>query len=247
MKIDDLVKRIKDSKSIVFFTGAGVSTESGIPDFRSSKGLYKEKYNGYNPEYILSHDFFFEHTDIFYKFYFDNIVHIDAKPNGFHKNITKLEKMGYDVSVITQNIDNLHNKAGNSAVYELHGSINRNYCTSCRKFFDVDYMIKNVNNIVKCDYCNGLVKPDVVLYEEQLDETVIENSISKILNADVMVVAGTSLSVYPAASFIDFYNKDCLCIINKTTTLHDDRADYVFYDSCSVVLEKIISKLGNNL
>lgn len=245
MKIDNLVEKIKNSKSIVFFTGAGVSTESGIPDFRSSKGLYKERYQGYSPEHILSHNFFYEHTDIFYKFYFDNIVHIDAKPNKFHKNITKLEKMGYVVTVITQNIDNLHNEAENSNVFELHGSINRNYCTSCKKFFNLEYMIKNANNIVKCDYCNSLVKPDVVLYEEQLNESVIENSIYEILKTDVMIVAGTSLSVYPAASFIDFYNKDCLCIINKTTTLHDDRADYIFYDSCSVILEKLVNKLEN--
>lgn len=244
--IDNLVKEIKKAKSIVFFTGAGVSTESGIPDFRSTKGLYLSKYDGYTPEVIISHSFFYHNPDVFYRFYHDKIVHPEAKPNDFHYGITKFKDMNYDVSVVTQNIDDLHNIAGNGKVYELHGSISRNNCIKCHKFFNLDYIITNRGKTVRCDECNSLVKPDVVLYEEQLDQVIIEQSIQAIIDADVLIVAGTSLSVYPAASFIDFYTKNCLCILNKTSTPRDSKADYVFYDSCSVVLNKIIEKLERN-
>ena len=241
--IEDVAKIIKSSKKIVFFTGAGVSTESGIPDFRSTKGLYKERYNGFNPEQILSHEFFFDKPEIFFRFYFDNIIHAEAKPNAFHYGITKLKNMNYDITVVTQNIDNLHNIALNGKVYELHGSINCNHCIKCNKFFSLDYMLSTNNKIINCDICNSLVKPDVVLYNEELDEHIIEQSINAITEADVMIVAGTSLSVYPAASFVNFYNKNCLCIINKSTTPYDSNANYVFYDSCSSVLDRIIEKM----
>ncbi len=241
--IQSVVKSIIKAKKIVFFTGAGVSTESGIPDFRSSKGLYNEKYYGYNPETILSHDFFFSHPEIFFRFYHDNIIHANAKPNAFHYGITKLIRMNFDVTVVTQNIDNLHNMASNGIVLELHGSISNNHCTKCNKHFSLNYMLLNRNKTVRCDLCNSLVKPDIVLYEEELNEFLIEKSIKAISEADVMIVAGTSLSVYPAASFIDFYMRNCLCIINKSTTLHDSKADYVFHDSCSTVLSKIIEEM----
>ena len=243
MMFDSVAEKIKKSDKIVFFTGAGVSTESGIPDFRSTKGLYNEKYEGFSPERILSNNFFFSNPEIFYRFYFDNIIHPEAKPNAFHYGISKIEKMEYDVTVVTQNIDNLHNLVLNQNVLELHGNINRNYCVKCSKYFSLNNILKQKGNIVKCDICDSLVKPDIVLYEEQLDENVVEKAIHSIINADVMIIAGTSLSVYPAASFVDYYNKDCLCIINKSTTMHDSKADYIFYDSCSTSLNLIIEKL----
>ncbi|MFA5341661.1 MAG: NAD-dependent protein deacylase [Clostridia bacterium] len=243
MIFDNVVERIIKSNKIVFFTGAGVSTESGIPDFRSDNGLYAEKYNGYSPETILSHSFFFSNPQVFYKFYFDNVVHADTKPNDFHYGISKIQNMKYDVTVVTQNIDDLHNIAHNKNVLELHGNINSNHCIKCGKYYSLNNMLDQKDKIVRCNICNSLVKPDVILYEEQLNEDIITKSIYSISDADVIIVAGTSLSVYPAASFIDYYNKDCLIIINKAKTLHDTKADFVFNDSCSKVLNTIIEKL----
>ncbi|MFA7672577.1 MAG: NAD-dependent protein deacylase [Clostridia bacterium] len=243
-----MINRLADifriSKNITFFTGAGVSTESGIPDFRSVTGLYSKPYGKYKPEQILSHDFFYAKSDIFYDFYYDYLVNENAKPNDFHYGISKLQDMGYNVSVITQNIDNLHQMAGNRNVYELHGSIYRNNCTKCGKFFGFDYVLKHRNERLVCDECKGLVKPDVVLYEEPLHEGLINAAIDIISEADVLIVAGTSLSVYPAAQFVEYYRKHALCIMNKTVTTRDSHANFVFHDSCSITLNELIKALG---
>lgn len=225
---------IDSSNNIVFFGGAGVSTESGIPDFRSVDGLYNQKYD-YPPEEILSHTFFYSHTDYFFSFYRDKMIVENAKPNPAHLKLAELEKAGKLSAVVTQNIDGLHQKAGSKVVYELHGSTLRNYCTRCGKFFDIDY-IKEANGIPYCDKCHGLVKPDVVLYEEGLDSDTINGAVTAIANADCLIVAGTSLTVYPAASFIRYFNGKYFVLINKTPTSADSMADLVINDSVGKVL-----------
>lgn len=228
---------IDNSNNIVFFGGAGVSTESGIPDFRSVDGLYNQKYD-YPPEEILSHTFFYSHTDYFFSFYRDKMIVENAKPNPAHLKLAELEKAGKLSAVVTQNIDGLHQKAGSKVVYELHGSTLRNYCTRCGKFFDIDY-IKEANGIPYCDKCHGLVKPDVVLYEEGLDSDTINGAVTAIANADCLIVAGTSLTVYPAASFIRYFNGKYFVLINKTPTSADSMADLVINDSVGKVLGAI--------
>lgn len=228
---------IDDSKNIVFFGGAGVSTESGIPDFRSVDGLYNQKYD-YPPEEILSHTFFCNHTDYFYNFYRDKLICTDAEPNSAHLKLAELEKAGKLLAVVTQNIDGLHQKAGSKTVYELHGSTLRNYCTKCGKFFDIDY-IADSNGIPKCNQCGGIVKPDVVLYEEGLDNNTVNGAVSAISNADCLIVAGTSLTVYPAAGFIRYFRGKYFVLINRDETAADSSANLVIHDSVGKVLSEI--------
>ena len=223
--INKLQEAINNSHNIVFFTGAGLSTASGIPDFRSATGLYK---NVYRAEEMLSHTFFEYKTDEFFEFYKEKMLYPDAKPNYAHEFMAKLQNKK-NVAVVTQNIDGLHQAAGSSTVYELHGSVLRNYCTKCHKFFDLDYII-NSKDIPYCDECGSIVKPDVVLYEEGLDEQTIHNAINAISKADLLVVCGTSLVVYPAAGFIRYFNGDTLAIINKDATTYDSNCDIVIHD-----------------
>jgi NAD-dependent deacetylase len=220
--IETLKKWIAESENIVFFGGAGVSTESGVPDFRSVDGIYNMKY-AYPPETIISHSFFIKKTKEFYDFYKDKMIYSDAKPNITHKKLAELEKTGKLKAVITQNIDGLHQAAGSSVVLELHGSVLRNYCMKCHKFYGVDEIL-NQKDIPHCS-CGGIIKPDVVLYEEGLDEAVLYNAINKISEADVLIVGGTSLSVYPAAGLINFYRGNKLVLINKSITPYDKEAD----------------------
>lgn len=228
---------IDDSENIVFFGGAGVSTESGIPDFRSVDGLYNQKYD-YPPEEILSHTFFCNHTDYFYNFYRDKLICTDAEPNPAHLKLAELEKSGKLSAVVTQNIDGLHQKAGSKTVFELHGSTVRNYCTKCGKFFDVDY-IADSKGVPKCDKCGGLVKPDVVLYEEGLDNNTVNGAVNAISNADCLIVAGTSLTVYPAAGFIRYFRGKYFVLINRDETAADSSANLVIHDSVGKVLSEI--------
>lgn len=228
---------IDGSENIVFFGGAGVSTESGIPDFRSVDGLYNQKYD-YPPEEILSHTFFCNHTDYFYNFYRDKLICTDAEPNPAHLKLAELEKSGKLSAVVTQNIDGLHQKAGSKTVFELHGSTLRNYCTKCGKFFDVDY-IADSKGVPKCDKCGGLVKPDVVLYEEGLDNNTVNGAVNTISNADCLIVAGTSLTVYPAAGFIRYFRGKYFVLINRDETAADSSANLVIHDSVGKVLSEI--------
>lgn len=212
--IETLSELISDSDNIVFFGGAGVSCESGIPDFRSTDGLYNQKYK-YPPEMILSATFFYNNTAEFYRFYRDKILFLDAKPNPAHLKLAELEKNGKLKSVITQNIDGLHQKAGSKTVYELHGSIHKNYCIDCHASYDAEY-IKTYDGVIpKCSKCNGIIKPDVVLYEESLDSYVLEKSIDSISKADLMIIGGTSLVVYPAAGLINYFKGRNIVVINK--------------------------------
>lgn len=223
--IATLKKWVDESNNIVFFGGAGVSTESGVPDFRSVDGLYNQKYD-YPPETILSHTFYRRKTDEFYRFYKDKMLFLDVKPNAAHLKLAEWEKQGKLKAVITQNIDGLHQAAGSKTVCELHGSVHRNYCENCGAFYDATY-IKNSEGIPKCEKCGGPIKPDVVLYEEGLDQKTMMDSIRFISNADMLIVGGTSLAVYPAAGLIDYYEGDKLVLINKTPTPRDRQADLV--------------------
>lgn len=223
--IKKLQEAIDEAKKIVFFSGAGMSTASGIPDFRSATGLYK---NVYRAEEMLSHHFFVDNPDEFYEFYKDKMVYQDAKPNEAHLFIAKLQNTK-DVKVVTQNIDGLHQEAGSKCVYELHGSILRNYCTHCNSFYDLNYIMKD-NDIPKCEKCHSIVKPDVVLYEEPLDEETITNAVEAIANADLLIVCGTSLNVYPAAGFVRYFRGNHLAIINKDATSYDNDCDIVIHD-----------------
>lgn len=240
MSITKLKEIIANSNNIVFFGGAGVSTESGIPDFRSANGLYSEKTNNYiSPEDILSHSFFIEHTKDFYEFYKEKMIYKNAEPNSAHLVLADLERAGKVKAVITQNIDGLHQKAGSKNVLELHGSIHRNYCTNCNKFFPLEFVINSID-VPKCDGCGHIVKPDVVLYEETLDLEVLNKSIYFIENLEVLIVGGTSLTVYPSAGLIRYYKGDKLVLINKSITQYDNRADLVIYDKIGETLKKIL-------
>lgn len=227
-----LRKWITESENIVFFGGAGVSTESGIPDFRSVDGLYNMKYE-YPPETILSHTFFIRNTKDFYDFYRDKMIYIKSKPNITHKKLVQLEEAGKLKGVITQNIDGLHQEAGSVKVLELHGSVLRNFCMECNKFYNISAII-NTEEIPRCT-CGGIIKPDVVLYEESLDESVMSEAIQLISNADVLIVGGTSLSVYPAAGLIRFYKGSKLVLINKSVTPYDKDADLLIQTSIGEV------------
>lgn len=227
---------IQNSKNVVFFGGAGVSTESGIPDFRSVDGLYHQKYD-YPPETILSHTFFMRNTEAFYRFYKDKMLCLDAEPNMAHKRLAEWEKKGHVKAVITQNIDGLHQKAGSNEVLELHGSVLRNYCMKCHTFYDAEYM-KNAKGVPVCE-CGGIIKPDVVLYEEGLDDTTMMKSIRYIAEADVLIIGGTSLVVYPAAGLIDYFRGDHLVVINKSATSRDKNADLVIEESIGEAFGRI--------
>jgi len=230
----ELQKIIDESDNIVFFGGAGVSTESGIPDFRSVDGLYSQNYK-YTPETIISHSFFMRNTEEFYDFYKNKMIFLEARPNMAHIRIAELEKIGKLKAVITQNIDGLHQEAGSKNVLELHGSVHRNYCMKCGKFYDV-HTIVNSKNVPKCS-CGGTIKPDVVLYEESLKSDILEKSVEYIENADVLIVGGTSLVVYPAAGLINYYKGKKLVLINKSSTQLDRRANLVINDSIGKVFE----------
>lgn len=235
-EINELKKIIDNSDNIVFFGGAGVSTASNIPDFRSKDGLYNKKYK-YNPEEILSHNFFINNIKDFYEFYFDKMIYIDAKPNFCHLKLAELENKNKLKGIITQNIDNLHQMAGSKNVLELHGSVYRNYCTKCNKFYDLNYMLNNKNNLV-CK-CGGFIKPDVVLYGEMLNENILNESINLIKNCDTLIVGGTSLNVYPAAGLINYFRGNNLILINKEKTPYDYMANLVINDDINEVFKKI--------
>lgn len=233
---ETLKQIVKESDNIVFFGGAGVSTESGIPDFRSVDGLYNQKYE-YPPETILSHTFFMRQTEEFYRFYRDKMLELDAKPNAAHKKLAELEAAGKLKAVITQNIDGLHQAAGSKRVLELHGSVHRNYCMKCGKFHSV-YEIKESTGIPRCE-CGGIIKPDVVLYEEGLDNQTMEDAVSFIRQADVLIIGGTSLAVYPAAGLIDYYKGDKLILVNKSATPMDGRADLLVQGSIGEIFSQL--------
>ena len=232
---------IANSDNIVFFGGAGVSTESNIPDFRSESGLYnaQQKY-GRSPEEMLSHSFFMRHTDTFFDYYKNNLIYRSAEPNKAHRALAKLEEQGKLKAVITQNIDGLHQKAGSRNVYELHGSVLRNYCMDCGEFYDLDYIMDEANcdgGIPKCKKCGGTVKPDVVLYEEALDDYCMMGAIRAIQQADKLIIGGTSLVVYPAAGLIRYFGGNKLVLINKQATPYDSKADLVINDSIGKVMD----------
>ena len=235
-KIEKFKTLVNESNNIVFFGGAGVSTESGIPDFRSKDGLYNQKYK-YPPEEILSHTFFMNNTEEFFKFYKEKMNSLKYEPNVTHIKLAELEKEGKLKAVVTQNIDGLHQKAGSKNVYELHGSVLRNYCMKCHKFYDAEYVF-NSSGVPKCS-CGGIIKPDVVLYEEALDEETLEKSVYAIANADLLIVGGTSLTVYPASGLINYFRDKNLVLINRDTTPFDNRADLVINKSLGKVFEEI--------
>lgn len=235
-RIDILKKWVSESENIVFFGGAGVSTESGIPDFRSVDGLYSQKFD-YPPETIISHSFFVERPEYFFRFYREKMLPLGFEPNITHKVLARWEKEGKLSAVVTQNIDGLHQKAGSEKVYELHGSVLRNYCQRCRKFHSAQF-VKNSTGVPKCE-CGGTVKPDVVLYEEGLDQDTIYNSVLAMREADLLIVAGTSLTVYPAAGLIDYYRGNRLVLINRDPTPYDHRADLVFHESLGSIFSEL--------
>lgn len=236
-KIELLKQMIAKSNNIVFFGGAGVSTESGIPDFRSKDGLYNQKYK-YPPEEILSHSFFKNNTEEFYKFYKDKMNSLKFEPNITHKVLAKLEKEGKLVAIVTQNIDGLHQKAGSKNVYELHGTIYKNYCTKCGKFHGPEDIFYSKDIIPRCD-CGGIIKPDVVLYEESLNEDTIKKSVKAIMNAGMLIIGGTSLTVYPAASLVKYYNGNKLVLINKSKIELDSSANLTINDYLGNVFSKL--------
>ncbi|MDE5873206.1 MAG: NAD-dependent protein deacylase [Lachnospiraceae bacterium] len=235
--IEKLKSAVEECSYIVFFGGAGVSTESGIPDFRSVDGLYNQKYK-YPPETIISHSFYMRNPEEFYEFYKDKMLFLDAKPNAAHLKLAELEKSGKLKAVVTQNIDGLHQAAGSKEVLELHGSVHRNYCTKCGKFFDLEYIVKS-NGVPKCDECNGIVKPDVVLYEEGLDQSTIARTVEHISHADMLIIGGTSLAVYPAAGLIDYFKGKYLVVINMAPTARDVHADILIKDKIGQVFAQL--------
>lgn len=234
--VQKLQQMIDESNSIVFFGGAGVSTESGIPDFRSVDGLYHQHYD-YPPETILSHTFYRSKPDEFYRFYRDKMLCLDAKPNAAHLKLAELEAAGKLTAIVTQNIDGLHQAAGSRTVYELHGSVLRNYCESCGKFYDAEYILKS-EGVPSCS-CGGSIKPDVVLYEEGLDNQIINGAVRAISEADMLIIGGTSLVVYPAAGLVDYYRGNRLVLINKAPTSRDSAADLVISGPIGEILSQI--------
>ena len=237
MAYEELQKMAEESQRIVFFGGAGVSTESGIPDFRSVDGLYHQKYD-YPPETILSHSFFMKHTEAFYRFYRDKMLALDAQPNAAHRKLAEWEAAGKLLAVVTQNIDGLHQAAGSRNVYELHGSVHRNYCMKCRKFFTAQQIKNSSEPVPRCE-CGGLIKPDVVLYEEGLDNDVISGAVRAISQADMLIVAGTSLTVYPAAGLVRYFRGKHLVLINRDATPMDAECDLVIHDKVGEVLSSL--------
>ena len=242
-EIEQLTKILKESNNIVFFGGAGVSTESGIPDFRSADGLFNEKLNiTFTPEQLVSHSFYIRYPKEFFNFYKAKLIYPQAKPNKAHIALAKLEEMGKLKAVITQNIDGLHQAAGSKNVFELHGSVLRNYCVKCHAFYDEKFILDS-KDVPTCTKCGGNVKPDVVLYEEGLDDNVIRDSVRAIANADTLIIGGTSLVVYPAAGLIDYFRGKNLVLINKSSTSADNKADLVIHDSIGKVLSMVINNL----
>lgn len=234
--IQTLKQWVNESKRIVFFGGAGVSTESGIPDFRSVDGLYSQSFD-YPPEQIISHSFFCKDPEYFFRFYREKMLPLGFEPNVTHSVLSKWEREGRLAAVVTQNIDGLHQKAGSQRVYELHGSVLRNYCMKCRKYYPAEF-VRDYDGIPTCD-CGGIVKPDVVLYEENLSGAVLDKSINAIEQADLLIVAGTSLTVYPAAGLINYYRGNKLVLINRDETPFDHRADLVFHDSLGEIFAQL--------
>ena len=238
-KYDELKRIIDHSSSIVVFTGAGISTPSGIPDFRSADGIYSQKRKDkYTPEEIISHTFFMNNPELFYEFYKEKMCYPNAKPNAAHKYFADLEKKGKNVTIVTQNIDNLHQEAGSNRVYELHGSVYRNYCQKCGRLFGLKYVLSH-KGVPLCDKCGGIIKPDVVLYEEPLDEQTINLAISAIMTCDTLIIVGTSLTVYPAAGFIRYFRGSNLVVINKDATSYDNMCDLVFNEDIIKVIENL--------
>ncbi|KDR94195.1 NAD-dependent deacetylase [Peptoclostridium litorale DSM 5388] len=242
--VNKLSDMIAESSNIVFFGGAGVSTESQIPDFRSGNGLYKTSNDkSYPPEVMLSHSFFMSHTDEFFEFYKSKMIYGNAQPNMAHISLAKLEKLGKLKAVITQNIDGLHQMAGSQNVLELHGSIHRNYCMGCNLFYDLGYIISSSSNVPRCKKCGAIVKPDVVLYEEGLDMDIVKSAISHIKECDLLIIGGTSLAVYPAAGLVEYFSGSGMVLINKTPTPFDYKADLVISDPIGEVLGKAVENL----
>ena len=245
--IKELAKILKESQNIVFFGGAGVSTESNIPDFRSSNGLWNEKLKiNFTPEQLVSHTFYMKYPEDFFEFYKDKLIYPEAEPNKAHIALAKLEEMGKLKAIVTQNIDGLHQAAGSKNVFELHGSTLRNYCENCGEFYGIDYIYENTmsdGDVPKCAKCGGPIKPDVVLYEEGLDDDTVRGAITAIRNADMLIIGGTSLVVYPAAGLINYFSGKNLVLINKSETSADRRADLVIHDSIGMVLKKALELL----
>ena len=236
-ELDLLKKWVEKSDNIVFFGGAGVSTESGIPDFRSVDGLYHQQYD-YPPETILSHTFYRKKTEEFYRFYRAKMLVLDAAPNAAHRKLAQWEQEGKLKAVVTQNIDGLHRAAGSRNVYELHGSVHRNYCEKCSEFYDAEFIL-NSSGVPVCEKCGGQIKPDVVLYEEGLDTATMQGAVKAISHADILIIGGTSLTVYPAAGLIDYYSGNKLVLINKSVTPMDSRADLLLQGSIGEIFEKL--------
>lgn len=241
-KIKQLKELIAESENIVFLGGAGVSTESGIPDFRSGTGIYNQESGvSYRPIDIIAHDFFMENPEVFFDFYKRKLIYPDAKPNKAHKALVRLEKQGKLKAIITQNIDNLHQEAGSKCVIELHGSVFRNYCMDCGKKYDIEYIAAQ-EGIPRCEKCGGIVRPDIVLYEENLEHENVDNAIKACKKCDLFIIAGTSLTVYPAATFAQFLKHDRIVIINKSSTYMDLKALLCIHDSVGEVLDQAIPK-----
>ena len=234
--LQQLKQWIQESKSAVFFGGAGVSTESGIPDFRSVDGLYNQKFD-YPPETIISHSFYERKPEYFFRFYREKMLPLGFEPNVTHKVLARLEQEGHLAAVVTQNIDGLHQKAGSKTVFELHGSVLRNYCVKCGKFYGAE-VVKNAKGVPLCD-CGGIIKPDVVLYEEPLDGRVIEGAVAAIRKADLLIVGGTSLTVYPAAGLLRYYRGDRLVLINRDETPYDEYANLVFHEKLGEIFSQL--------
>ena len=242
-EIEKLTQILKESNNIVFFGGAGVSTESNIPDFRSSNGLWNEKLQiNLTPEQLVSHTMFMRYPEEFFEFYRDKLIYPDAKPNAAHIALAKLEEMGKLKAIVTQNIDGLHQAAGSKNVYELHGSVLRNYCMSCNAFYNEKFILES-EGIPTCPKCGGKVKPDVVLYEEGLDNDVINGAVKAISQADTLIIGGTSLVVYPAAGLIDYFRGKNLVLINKSSTSADNKADLVIHDAIGKVLGEAVNNI----
>ena len=241
----DLKEILMESSNIVVFGGAGVSTASNIPDFRSAKGLYSMRLKkNFTPEELVSHTFFVRYPEDFFEFYKEHLVYPDAMPNDCHKALAKLEKMGNLKAVITQNIDGLHQAAGSKKVYELHGSVHRNYCLDCGQFYDGKY-VREYNGVPKCEKCGGIIKPDVVLYEEGLDDNVVSGAISAFMSADTLIIGGTSLIVYPAAGLIRYFQGKNLVLINKSVTSADKEADLVIHDDIAKVMREAVDSISS--
>lgn len=242
-KVEQFAKILEESNNIVFFGGAGVSTASNIPDFRSSTGLYSKKLNqSFTPEQAVSHTFFVQHQEDFFEFYKKNLIYPDAKPNACHIALAKLEKMGKLKAIVTQNIDGLHQAAGSKMVYELHGSVLRNYCTRCMEFYDAKYIME-ADGVPKCKKCGSVIKPDVVLYEEGLDDNVLNGAIHAISQADTLIIGGTSLIVYPAAGLINYFRGTNLVLINQSATPADSKADLVIHEDIAEVFKEAVNSL----